>query len=151
MKILIILLFLFSLNILQAQDIDKIMRQDTVYVLFKADKDQTKYFKDESPFWHGYNFLEVIFLRKDTRGILQYDSDFNSSYKQADVRYEKKSFLRKHKNEIIDISFFKKFLKNSEQYDVMNKIQIFYIIDKEDYDRNRIKLIEVDPFVIIEY
>jgi hypothetical protein len=36
-----------------------------------------------------------------------------------------------------------------EKYDVMHKIQIFYIIDKDDYDRNKIKLIEVDPFVII--
>jgi hypothetical protein len=61
MKILLILLFLFSLNILQAQDIDKIMRKDTVYVLFKADKDQTKYFKDENPYWHGYNFLKDFF------------------------------------------------------------------------------------------
>jgi hypothetical protein len=87
MKILIILLFLFSLNILQAQDIDKIMRQDTVYVLFKADKDQTLYIENENSEWHGYYFLKDFFLRKDTRGILQYDSDFNRSYKNADVRY----------------------------------------------------------------
>lgn len=82
---------------------------------------------------------------------MQYDSDFNTSYKKADVRYEKRCFLRKHKHEIIDISFFKKLLKNSKQYDVMNKIQIFYIIDKDDYERNKIKLVEVDPFVIIEH
>jgi hypothetical protein len=67
---------------------------------------------------------------------LQYDSDFNTSYKKADVRYEKKCFLRKHKNEIIDISFFRKLLSNMEKYDVMHKIQIFYIIDKDDYDRD---------------
>jgi hypothetical protein len=66
---------------------------------------------------------------------LQYDSDFNTSYKKADVRYEKKCFLRK--NEIIDISFLRrKPLSNMEKYDVMHKIQIFYIIDKDDYDRD---------------
>ena len=151
MKILIILVFLLSVNISKAQEIDQIMRQDTVYVKFKLDKDQTKYFKNENPIWHGYNFLKVFFLSKDTRGILQYDSDFKTSYKKADVRYEKRCFLRKHKHEIIDISFFKKLLKNSEQYDVMNKIQIFYIIDKDDYEKNKIKLIEVDPFVVIEH
>lgn len=66
---------------------------------------------------------------------MQYDSDFNTSYKKADVRYEKKCFLRK--NEIIDISFLRrKLLSNMEKYDVMHKIQIFYIIDKDDYDRD---------------
>ena len=61
MKTLLLTIYLLSFNFLHAQDIDQIMRQDTVYVKFKLDKDQTKYFKNENPIWHGYNFLKVFF------------------------------------------------------------------------------------------
>jgi hypothetical protein len=86
-------------------------------------------------------------LQKDTLGISHYDENLNKIYKPADERYVKKSFLKKHKKEIIDVNFFKKLEKNMEKYGEAYKPQIYYIIDIADFKRNKIKLIEVNSFV----
>jgi hypothetical protein len=64
-------------------------------------------------------------LQKDTLGISHYDEKLNKIYKPADERYVKKSFLKKHKKEIIDVNFFKKLEKNMEKYDEFYKPQIY--------------------------
>lgn len=149
MKTLLFITSLLSFNFLYSQDIENTMMQDTVYVLFKADKNQNKYFENALSTWNGYYFLEDFFLRKDKRGISIYDSDFNQTYRKANVRYEKKCFLLKHKNQIIGIDFFKKLLTEMEKYGDFKSGQVYYIIDEADFKRNKIKLIEVDSFVFI--
>jgi hypothetical protein len=147
MKKILYFLFIMSANFLHAQEIDNVRKLDTVYVLFKADRNQTKYFENECNACKGYYFLEGFFFEKDTLGIYNYDENLNKVYKPADVRFVNKSFLKKHKKEIIDVNFFKKLEKNMEKYGEAYKPQVYYIIDVADFKKNKIKLIEVNSFV----
>ena len=62
MKKIFLFLLLMSTQFLDAQEIDDIRKLDTVYVFFKADKNQTKYFENECYTCRGYYFLEGFFL-----------------------------------------------------------------------------------------
>ncbi|TDD78444.1 hypothetical protein [Flavobacterium caseinilyticum] len=148
MKVTLLFFFLF-VNLLHGQEIEEIRKLDTVYILFKADKNQTKYFENECITCQGYYFLEGFFLQKDTLGIFTYDKDSNRIYRPANDRYEKKSFLKKHKKEIIHINFFKKLKKNMEEFGESYKPQIYYIIDMADFRKNKIKLTEVNSLVYV--
>jgi hypothetical protein len=153
MKKILLFLLVMSIHFLQAQEIDDVRKLDTVYVLFEADKNQTKIYtknNDNS----GYYFFngDDIFFGKNERGIYQYSSKdpFNKIWKPSNDRYVDKSFLLKHKSEIIDFQFFKKLAeKNISFVDFEEREKVYYIIDKADFKKNKIKLTEVNPPLIV--
>jgi hypothetical protein len=72
MKKILLFLLIMSTHFLHAQEIDDVRKLDTVCVLFKADKNQTKICiknNDNS----GYYFFngDDIFFEKNERGIYQ--------------------------------------------------------------------------------
>lgn len=132
-----------------SQDIEKIKKSDTVYIIFKEGKDQHKILV-KNYHSNGYSFFDAeLFFYKHEKGISSYqqnlDGNFSEIWKTADERTLKKSFLRKHKNQVIDISFLRK-LKDQKIpfFDVLNN-KTYYIIDNEYTKKRKIKLIEVNP------
>jgi hypothetical protein len=154
MKKSILIIFLLIFNFLHSQEIENIMKLDTIYVLFKEGKNQHKVsVKDWSG--NGYYFLGSLFcFIKEQKGIVTYNTTSKEmGYKTADERYIKKSFLRKHKKEIIGVAFLKKLRDNRILFTdyPTEKLKIYYIIDVADFKKNKIKLVEVNsPIYILE-
>jgi hypothetical protein len=154
MKKFFFLLFLLVFNFLYSQEIENIKKLDTIYVLFKEDYNQHKTFIKNND-GNGYYFLGSDFcFIKDAKGIVTLNTNSNEiNYKVADERYEKKSFLRKHKKEIIDVEFLKKLITENVSFVdyPSEKLKIYYIIDVDDFTKNKIKLVEVNsPIFILE-
>lgn len=103
MKKIFLFLLLMSTHFLDAQEIDDIRKLDTVYVFFKADKNQSKIYSKNNDN-SGYYFFngDDIFFGKNIRGIYHYSSKnpFNKIWKPRNDKYVDKSFLFKHKNKI---------------------------------------------------
>jgi hypothetical protein len=154
MKKSILIVSMLIFNFLHSQEFENIKKLDTIYIVFKEGKNQNKIFvKGYSN--NGYYFFDGTFVFvKETKGIVTYNATSKEmSYKTADERYVKKSFLRKHKKEIIAVGFFKKLRENRISFIEYptEKLKIYYIIDVADFKKNKIKLVEVNsPIYILE-
>ncbi|MBP6757846.1 MAG: hypothetical protein KA133_01225 [Flavobacterium sp.] len=97
MKAILIILILFTGFKIFSQDLEKIKKTDTVYVYFKKDKTKhQQYVKSNTAVG---NFEDYFFSFKDG----QFSMQFSHHYKfTPDVRKEKKSFLKKNKDIILD-------------------------------------------------
>ncbi len=153
MKKIFYFLFIMSANFLHAQEIENVRKLDTIYVLFKADKNQIKICKGNSDN-NGYYFYngDDIFFGKDKKGIYYYSSEtpFTKIWKPGDERYVNKSFLMKHNSKIIDFHFLKKLAKNNVSFvDLTEKKKVYYVIELSKNKNKKIKLIEVNPPLIV--
>ncbi|WP_445457224.1 hypothetical protein [Flavobacterium sp. HNIBRBA15423] len=149
-KTLVVFLFILSFkSSLFSQSFESIKRSDTIYVYFDKDKKKSNREKaittEKSEFYE--NYLTYKFDPDPTNTILfisnKYkDRDDLKEGIKNDERIEKKSFLKKNKNIILDIDFFTKngFL---ETYLAIYKKTI-YLIDKDEIKGRKIKVKQVD-------
>lgn len=146
-KLLLLLLLLFNYG--YSQDIAFIKKLDTIYIRFKEDKfhnrfifpDDYKGFKERR---YTLNFIENSKKEFFKFFFTEYpNSDKREKGIKSDVKIVKKRFLKKHKNEIIDIDFFKKYGIYKSTYEAFENCSIIYIIDLNDKKKGQIKLYEV--------
>ncbi|UOX33696.1 hypothetical protein LXD69_16885 [Flavobacterium sediminilitoris] len=151
-KIKKIVVFLFILSFkssLFSQSFESIKRSDTIYIYFDKDKKNSSREKaittEKSEFYE--NYLTYKFDPDPTNTILFISNKYKNrdNIKKGiknDERIERKSFLKKNKNIILDIDFFTKngFL---ETYLVIYK-KIIYLIDKEEIKGRKIKVKQVE-------
>ena len=106
-----LLFFYFFINFLNAQEIEEVRKLDTIYVLFKEDKNQVKICNKNNEN-SGYYFFngDDIFFGKNKKGIYHYSNTnaFTKIWKPAKDKFVDKSFLIKYKNKIIDFDFLKR-------------------------------------------
>ena len=152
MKVTLLFFYLF-VNLLHGQEIEAIRKQDTVYILFKADKNQVKICNKNNEN-SGYYFFngDDIFFGKNKKGIYYYSNTnaFTKIWKPAKDKFVNKSFLVKYKNEIIDFDFLKRLAEKEISFiDFSESKKVYYIIDQENYKKDKIKLSEVNPPLIV--
>ena len=148
MKQLFSILSLLAWFNFYAQKNDDIFKKDTLYICFDYGKNQEV---KTNPNIHPsmgetktyYFRFHKDFISFTKRKYLDYDAmDID---KKSDIKIVKKRFLQKNKDKILGYSFF---LKQKELRLVYFQLdqKVFYLIDKKEIKRNKIKLKEVKIF-----
>ncbi|MBL0738949.1 hypothetical protein JI750_18790 [Flavobacterium sp. GN10] len=151
---LLLLLSIFT-NSIYCQDISYIKTLDTIFVSFKKDKFQTKIEFPKNNFnfydrWYTFNFED--FNDQNVKVYLQFWYNIYPSSKRremgirSDFRSVKKSYLRKHKRQIISIAFFKKYGIYRSTYEAFENCKVIYIIDNSETQKGQFNLYEVSKF-----
>ena len=124
------------------QDIEYIKKLDTVYVKFKKSVNQTKQCSLD------YRFYTIRLDKITGQGSLYFiKPDFKDNWKETAKKYstriEKKSFLKKHKKDIVGIDFFEKYGIERSTYEALSVNSVIYIIDCEEQKKGNITLYRV--------
>ena len=148
-KIFLILFIIFLSNgIVYSQSIEKIKNVDTVYVFFDKNKKNTirdiTMDNEQSEFYKNYVMYR---FNPDPMNIISFASntykDFDNMRNgiKNDERIEKKSFLKKNKDIIIDVDFFAENGFKKTFFALYKKT--IYVIDKDDIKGRKIKVKQV--------
>lgn len=142
MKIITLLLLYFFTSFCYGQDIEYIKKLDTVFVKFKKSDVQTKVGSEEYRF---YTFM--LGKTRDDGSIYFTKPDFYDNTHETAKKYlpkiENKSFLKKHKKDIIGIAFFKKYGVKKSTYEAFSANCVFYIFECEKQKKDNITLYRV--------
>lgn len=142
MKLYLFILLTTS-NILFSQDLEKIKNADTIYIYFKNDDvNQIKYLVNSRLKSFNYTLFYDIKNIKPRQTF-----DFYQDYRTTipETKLVKKSFLKKNKNIIVDYDFFRK-LGFEEAYQLLLNKKKLYLIDYENIQRSKIKILEIKIF-----
>ena len=136
------LIIFFCYSHSYAQDIEYIKKLDTVYVKFKKSVNQTKQGSAD------YRFYTITLDKIQDEGSLYFTKpDFKDNSTETAKKYspriEKKSFLKKHKNDIVGIDFFQKYGIKKSTYDAFSVNSVIYIIDCDQRKKDKISLYRV--------
>lgn len=142
MKTLLLTIYLLSFNFLHAQDIEYIKKLDTVYVKFKKSVNQTKQVAQD------YRFYTIRLGEVSEKTFLyfikpSFDEKATKQIKKYLPRIEKKSFLSKHKKDIVGIDFFKNYGIIKSTYGAFAVNCVIYLIDCEEQKNGKITLYRV--------
>lgn len=151
MKKIIIVLFTSSFGF--CQNVESIKKLDTIYVSFTKTKGLKKnVYTDNYRDYHfslqrenNINQNYLLFEKPDRKNSLT-----DKGNPRIDKRIEDKSFLKKHKKEIIDINFLKKFDAQYLACELLSDRKTLYIIDftentKGDLVLYRVNLVYLCP------
>lgn len=141
MKYILIILVFFSFNKIIAQDLDKIKKADTIYIYFKEDRKKqihhliTTSNKDK-------NYDEYIFDFSN-RQVSFY---FSNRTTVNNVRKERKKFLKKNKDLILNYDFIEKignlYIAEMIGY-IYDAKKIVYVIEDKEIKCSKITLKQV--------
>jgi hypothetical protein len=145
MKKIIILFFISSFGF--CQDVDSIKKLDTIYIVFTKKKGLVKNI-------YTFNYRDYRFYLKMRKNEIQEYLRFekpdrknsltDKGHPRIDVRFEDKSFLKKHKKEIINIDFLKKYEAQYIACELLTDSKILYIIDFTEKKNKKIVLYSVN-------
>jgi hypothetical protein len=145
MKKIIILFFISSFGF--CQDVDSIKKLDTIYIVFTKKKGLVKNI-------YTFNYRDYRFYLKMRKNEIQEYLRFekpdrknsltDKGHPRIDVRFEDKSFLKKHKKEIINIDFLKKYEALYIACELLTDSKILYIIDFTEKKNKKIVLYSVN-------
>ncbi|WP_445457227.1 hypothetical protein [Flavobacterium sp. HNIBRBA15423] len=149
-KIFIILfIILFSKGIIYSQSLDQIKNVDTVYIYFDKNKKHSiredSSVNEKSEFYKNYVMYR---FNPDPMNIISFASNTYKNFDDLrkgvknDERLEKKSFLKKNKDIILDIDFFTENGFKKTFFAIYEKV--VYIIDKDDIKGSKIKVKQID-------
>ena len=142
MKLYLFILLTTS-NILFSQDLEKIKNADTIYIYFKNDDvNQIKYLVNSRLKSFNYTLFYDIKNIKP-RQTFDFYQDYRTT--NSETKLVKKSFLKKNKNIIVDYDFFSK-LGFEEAYQLLLNKKKLYLIDYENIQRSKIKILEIKIF-----
>lgn len=138
MKKTIVILVLFYLSAVNAQDLKKIKNSEIIYFSFKNLKQQEKVFQkttsNENSGEYYYNYLTP-----DKKNYVIFTFNY---YLKTNTLVESKSFLRKNKKIVIDYNFLRKHTIQELNEMFKNKKHI-YLIDSKETEKCKYKLKEV--------
>ncbi len=142
---------LFIAGIIYSQDISNVRTLDTIFVRFKENKWQAKTILPEGS--NGFKRWYILkFKEKAKIEYLQFWVSEYPNYKRrelgvkSDYQLVKKSYLRKIKNKIIGIDFFKKYGIYRSTYEAFEKCKVIYIIDYSESKKGKTPIYEVSKF-----
>lgn len=148
-KIILILFIIFISNgIVYSQSIEKIKNVDTVYLFIDKIKKNVRVYPDpnrnKSVFLQNCIIYELNTNQKNTilfvSNTYKNTDDFEKGIKN-DERIEKKTFLKKNKDIIIDVDFFAENGFKKTFFALYKKT--IYVIDKDDIKGRKIKVKQV--------
>lgn len=147
MKKNIKLLLLFLTTNIYSQDISNLKALDTIFVNFKEDLFQTKTVFPADQFGFEKRWYTITLGNNYDRKFIRFyfqeyiNSEKRSKEIKSDTKSVKKSFLKKHKTQIVNIKFF----KNNDVCTLKNLFynKIVYIIDFDKKKKEKTNLYEV--------
>ncbi|UOX33694.1 hypothetical protein LXD69_16875 [Flavobacterium sediminilitoris] len=147
--ILILFIILFFKGAIYSQSLDEIKKTDTIYIYIDRNKKysirEETFGNEKSEFYKNYIMYR---FNPDPMNIISFSSN---TYKNRDnikkgikndERIEKKSFLKKNKDIILDYAFFEKNGFKEIFFEIYKKT--VYLIDKEEIKGRKIKVKQVD-------
>ncbi len=147
MKKSLIILTLFLYHNFYSQNLEDILKKDTLYVCFDYGQNQEVQkglhihpkLGQRKRYYFRFNKDFIVFIKQNYIDFNAIDID-----KKADVLKVPKNFLKKNKAKIINYDFFK---KQKDLRTVYFKLEIknktFYLIDKKEFKNGMIILREV--------
>ncbi len=146
---LLIFFIFFSKNISFSQTLEEIKKNDTIYIYFDIDIKNTikknAVSTGKSIFYENFityefntNFMNTIIFISNT---YKNRDDIRKGIKN-DERIERKSFLKRNKNIILDYAFFERYGFKETFFEIYKKT--VYLIDKEEIKGRKIKVKQVD-------
>lgn len=133
-----IMIFLLT-NALNAQYLEKIKNTDTLYVYFK--KDNYNQMKGRNNVVNRDNYTYYLYFNTSEKDRFYYML-FNHYLISPEVRWEKKSFLKKKKDIIVDYDFLNKLGFGGSKQLLLSKKKL-YVIDRDNFCKSKIKIVEV--------
>ena len=146
--VLIICITFFVKNIIYCQSFESIKKVDTVFIFFdKKNKNALKYPDGNKHIDFYKNCIYYQFNTNQLNTIVFISNIYKDTDKMRegiknDERIEKKAFLKKNKDIILDVDFFERNgFKNT--FNLLYKKTI-YLIDKDEIKGKKIKVKQVD-------
>lgn len=143
-----IVAFLTS-TIIYGQDFEYLKKSDTIYIEFKDRKNEKKDIIHSQI--TSNNFIERAYdfnLFDKQNFYFQYSTFKDWTKKEAniisEIRKVNKSFLKKHKKEIIRIDSLKEYKYNDIVCELFSQLKVFYIIDFTEKKKGNFMLYEVN-------
>ncbi|HQZ24951.1 MAG TPA: hypothetical protein PLD18_06600 [Flavobacterium sp.] len=142
MKIYLFGLFFFTLNIaIYAQDLNKFIKSDTIYIFFKVSKDQHH---------HNTKIKEKNITKERDEYMFNYGNYhlftfLPSNSISPEEKKVKKSFIKRNKDMIVNYDFLKTY-DYKVATEILNKKKKVYLIDYDDIGLFSIKLKEVEVY-----
>lgn len=137
----LIILFLFS-NFGFCQDIDNIKKLDTIYISFTKKKNSQK-----NVYTINYRDYRFYLKTKKNEYLLFEKPDYKDSLSEKGrsflPRIEDESFLKKHKNAIINVNFLKKLETDYIACELLSDFKTLYIVDMSESKRKKVVLYRV--------
>lgn len=139
-------------NSLYTTDLTKIKEKDTVYIYFKQSKLESCTEKVNNRKTGNPNFMQIYTVGTDLHNSIKFfysdyiDVEHYEKNEKSDVKIVKKSFLKKNKENIIDINFFIVNGYRESFYHLIRKK--IYLIDKSEIKNKKIILKEVQMNIL---
>jgi hypothetical protein len=138
----------FTSLIIYSQDFEYLKKSDTIYIEFKGKKNEKKYSIQTRIQPTNFDERAYDFVVQDKWGLYFQHSKYENWEKKeanivSDVKKINKSFLKKHKKDIIGIDFFKKYKSVDIVCKIFTQSKVIYIIDFTEKKKNEFKMYEV--------
>ena len=148
-NILYIIITFLASSIIYGQGFEDLKKTDTIYIEFKGSKNEKKDIIHAQI--KSNNFIERVynFSPFDKQNLSFQYSTFKNWEKQeanivSEVRKVNKSFLKKHKKDIIGIDFFKKHKSEDVICEIFTQLKVLYLIDFTEKKKGEINVYEVN-------
>lgn len=148
-NIIYIIITFLATSIIYGQGFEDLKKTDTIYIEFKGRKNEKKVIihaqiKSNNFLERAYNFPSF-----DKQNLSFEYSTFKNWEKLeanivSEVRKVNKSFLKKHKKDIIGINFFKKYKSEDIVCKILTPLKVLYIIDFTEKKKGEINVYEVN-------
>lgn len=152
-NILYIIVTFLASSITYCQGFENLKKSDTIYIKFKGKKNEKKdiihaQIQSNNFIERAYNFAPF-----DKQNLsFQYSTFKNWDKKEAnivsEIRKVNKSFLKKHRKEIIGIDFFEKYKTEVIVCEILTQLKVLYIIDFTEKKKGEVKIYEVSSINI---
>lgn len=145
----IALLLLITINFAYSQDIEKIKKSDTIYILNERCEFNRKstFFNKKDDFvetWFNIIYYDInktqVFLNFNQYKFLYFDREINKISKKQIVS---KEFLRKIKEKTITIEFLRKLSYKDIKCTIFKVSKVIYLIDAIDEKKGKMPMFEV--------
>lgn len=139
----------FTSLIIYSQDFEYLKKSDTIYIEFKGNKNEKKYSIQTRIQPTNFDERAYNFVVQNKWGLYFQHPKYKNWEKQdanitSEIRKVNKSFLKKHKKDIIGIDFFKKHEHNDIICELFTQLKVFYIIDFTENKKGNVILHEVN-------
>ncbi|WP_374174206.1 hypothetical protein [Flavobacterium tructae] len=150
MKNIIYSFFAFLTTLIfYSQDFNYLKNADTLYIEFKGNKNEKKYSIQTRVQPNNFDERAYNFLVQDKWHLYFQHLKYKNWEKQeanivSEVRNVTKFFLKKRRNNIIGIDFFKKHKSQDIICELLTQLKVFYIIDFTEKKKGKVNIYEVN-------
>ncbi|WP_445457228.1 hypothetical protein [Flavobacterium sp. HNIBRBA15423] len=146
--IMISFITFFSISILNSQSLEAVKKADTLYIYFDKEHKNTVKYHDANKHIDFYKNYVTYGFNPHPSSIILFNSNTYKDYDNMrkgiknDERIEKKSFLKKNKDIILDYDFFAENGFKKTFFALYKKT--IYLIDEDEIKGRKIKVKQVD-------